>query len=101
MRKTKKSIIKEYTNLNFDSEENFEKFVRKNNKAPDYVAIRGILYTMDGYDFDGRFIYYYNKRTDLGFYITTKDRYNEGFNDAKVSEIHFLGTYRTDVEYAD
>lgn len=105
MKKTSKKIVQEYMGespLNFKSEKHLQKFIRKEGKAPDYVLISGILYTMDEYDSSGRQITYYNKRTGLGFLVETRNRYGDtGFTDAVVEEPYDVDCWRIGFNYAD
>jgi uncharacterized protein YigE (DUF2233 family) len=68
----------------------------------DYIAVAGVLYSMEEYDGDGKQITYYNKRTDTKIYVDTANRYSEtGFKDAVLTLQEDAGFYRNDINYID
>ncbi len=74
---TKQKVVKMFTSPaeRFDSYEKFQYALRKGGQLPDYVVVKGILYTMEEYDMDGKLCYYGNKRTGYTIEIHTADRY--------------------------
>lgn len=80
-----------------------DQYIRSRGFYPsiDNVAIDGILYTMDEYDNQGKYITLYNKRTGNQITIETEDRYRNGFNDAQVTLTENYGFYRNDITYLD
>jgi hypothetical protein len=106
MQKTSPKLLKTYPFYHFKTAQDFQKFLqtkyKKGSEKIDYIDIAGILYTMENYDMDGREISYYNKRTGLGFTITTSNRYNpSGFTDAIVDDPYLIGCYRNDITFID
>jgi hypothetical protein len=104
--KTRQSIVDLYISgmYQFASASDFQKHLRslpRSGFIPDYVAVGGILYTMEVYDMDGQRIIYANKRTGLSFEVKTEDRYKIGVSDAVVTEPEDAGCYRNDITYAD
>ena len=85
---------------NFKTLAEAENYIRKNG-TPDYIAIDNILYTMEEYDSSGRYIAYYNKRTDNHLEVITSDRYKKGFGDAELDLFENYGAWRNDISYAD
>jgi len=78
----------------------FQQWVRE-NKCPDIVTVAGILFTMDGYDVDGREITYGNIKHQKSMRITTLARYKlKHFADAIV-EIYDMNSYRNDMHYEE
>jgi hypothetical protein len=84
----------------FKTIEEAQEYIRKNNKSPDYIAIDGILYTMEEYDNDGQIIMYANRRNGLTVVLDTENRYKNGFGDA-VLTILKASSWRNDIVYAD
>jgi len=106
MKKTRKKLLKEYPFYHFKTCEDYQTFLRekyiKGSEKIDYIDIGGILYTMEEYDMEGRYISYYNKRTGLGFIVETVDRYSPlGFESALVEEPYIVGAYRNDISFID
>lgn len=104
--KTNKKIIDSYISelYQFENAEAFQKYFRdlpRSGFVPDYVAIDGVLYTMDNYDMKGVEMSYGNKRTGFGFTVTTSDRYKLGMFDAEVETPYMQGVTRNDIYYAD
>lgn len=88
----------------FKTAQDFQNYLRSlphSGFIPDYVAISGILYTMDNYDFNGKVMTYGNQKTGLSFEVSTADRYKQGVFDATVSEPENLGISRNDIVYAE
>lgn len=100
--KTPTKILNEYVLPieQFSSIGEAQTFIRE-NKAPDYLVIDSILYTMDEYDNDGKEITYYNKRTGNALRVWTDNRYHDGFGDAQVELLENYGVWRNDITYAD
>lgn len=84
----------------FDTAENFQAYLRKENKAPDYISIDGILYTMEEFDEAGQCLIYANRRNELQVEVSTSDRYNKGYKDAEVL-IDEAYSWRNGFIYAD
>lgn len=84
----------------FNTVEEAQNYVRRNNKSPDYMAIGGILYTMEEYDESGQTILYANRRNNLTLELLTTARYSNGFADAELN-IYPLTSWRNDISYAD
>jgi len=105
-KKTSKKLLDTIPFFHFKDTIAFQEFLRndyvKGSEKIDYVDIGGILYSMEEYDFYGKTISYFNKRTGLGFQIETSDRYSPiGFTDAEVSDEYEVGCYRNDISYVD
>jgi len=80
--------------------EDTQKHIRENG-APDYMLVHGVLYTMDNYDEKGAEITYLNKSHMLEMRVLTSNRYGEiGFTDADVILDDAYG-YRRDIQYLD
>ncbi len=77
-----------------------EIYIRLHNKAPDYLSIAGVLYTMDEYDESGQTITYANMRNKFALDLNTTARYQNGFEDAELI-FHQLYSWRNDIAYAD
>lgn len=105
MKKTSAKKLKIFPFYHFKNSAELQKFLRtkyKNDGTLDFVDLAGILYTQHEYDISGKEISYQNKRTGLGFIITTANRYSPaGFTDAEVSEPASFGCFRNDIVYAD
>ena len=99
--KTKKALRDRYVGLHFQNVAELQELMRKEDRTFDYVDIGGILYTMEEYDISGKEISYMNKRTGLGFTVTTKNRYECGFGDAEICEPYVVGYYRNDIVHAE
>lgn len=102
--KTSTKLIEEYTHTahRFNTVKEYQEYLRDGQLVLDYVAINGILYTIEEYDMAGKQISYCNKRTTLGFIVETQDRYSEaGFSDATIEEPTETGCYRNDITFAD
>ena len=84
----------------FENVREAEKFIRTKNTSPDYIAIAGVLFTMEEYDNDGQQILYANRRNGLTVELRTTARYSNGFKDAEL-EIYPSSSYRNDLVYAD
>lgn len=104
--------IKKYAFHNFKDVKTFEKFLQgqyhnhwKNKfetykKSLDCIAVDGILFTMEEYDSDGRTLTWGNKRLGKNLEVMTRDRYNDGYKDAKAEIYPSFGT-RNDINYLD
>lgn len=84
----------------FTNEKEFEKYLHEKNKAPDYISIAGVLYTMEEYDESGQSITYQNRRNGYQLEIMTTARYTNGYKDAEVI-MYPAGWWRNDLVYAD
>lgn len=84
----------------FDTAEDFQAYLRKENTAPDYISIDGILYTMEEFDEAGQCLIYANRRNGLQVEVNTTARYTNGYEDAEVC-INEAYSYRNGFVYAD
>lgn len=84
----------------FKTIEEAQAYIRENG-TPDYLAIANILYTMEEYDNDGRYIDYHNRRTGNTLKVYTSDRYKLGFSDAQLELLENYGFFRNDINFAD
>lgn len=105
----KENIISETDNLaykgrkidSFKTAEDFQNWIRKNQRTPDWVAVAGVVYTMDNYDGEGREISYGNVSEEKMLTVKTENRYGQlGFSDAMVEEDDLFG-WRNDINYLD
>ena len=64
----------------------------------DIISFKGLVYTMENYDGDGKTLNYKNKVTTNAIYVNTFDRY-ESFEDAVVTFEENEGCYRNDIHY--
>lgn len=79
----------------------YQRHLRKDGEILDNVQIGSILYTMDEYDFDGKYITYGNKRTGYSLSLETSNRYTDtGTKDAIVYRWQ-SGMWRNDIVYLD
>lgn len=85
----------------FNTLKGFENFLRKNNFAPDFFKFRGIIYTMEQFDNQGKELSYRNKNTTNGIYVYTQSRYKEGYVDAEALFEENEGFYRNDITYME
>jgi len=101
-KKTAKELIAQYCfdAYIFSTIKELESYIR-DNKTPDYLALNGILYTMEEYDLEGKYISYKNKRTTNQINISTKNRYEFSFSDANAELIENYGAWRNDITFAD
>jgi hypothetical protein len=101
------SEVREMTKINkfvekkhqFQNIGDAQRFVRAHG-TPDYMAIDGVLYTMEEYDMNGQELFYGNRRRNKTLSVSTVDRYTNGFGDAKL-EVYDACSYRNDIHYAD
>lgn len=85
----------------FKTLKDFEYFLHLANKAPDYIVVDNLLYTMEEYDHSGREIIYQNRRTKKVIEVDTSNRYSDsGFRDAEVIGYPAI-SHRPDIVYAD
>lgn len=84
----------------FLTAEDFQNYLRQENKAPDYISISGVLYTMEEFDEAGQTLIYANRRNGLKVEVSTSDRYHQGYKDAEVL-IDDACSYRNGFIYAD
>jgi len=74
--------------------------IRKHG-TKDYLMFKGIIFTMDDYDSEGKEIRYGNIKNQQCLLVETSNRYgNTKFKDAKVY-IEPLMAWRTDINYAE
>lgn len=104
--------IKKYAFHNFKDVKTFEKFLQGQyhnhwrnkfntyKKSLDCIAVDGILFTMEEYDHTGRTLTWGNKRLEKNLEVTTQDRYNNGYKDAKAEIYPSFGT-RDGINYKD
>ena len=104
------TLIKKYAFHNFKNEKTFEHFLwtqyhgewltefKTYKKSLDCIAVKGILFTMEEYDNDGKTLLWGNKKKGKTLEVNTKDRYKEGYFDAKVSMYDSFG-FRNDINY--
>ena len=99
--KTPKKKINKYVSdkLQFVCYSDFQDYLRKGKAIPDYVAINGLLFTIEEYDMAGKQMTYFNKGSGLTVLVENSDRYNR-FDDTEVS-LQDFGCYRNDINYAD
>ena len=84
----------------FNSAEDFQNYLRRENQAPDYISIAGILYTMEEFDEAGQTLIYANRRNNLQVEVNTTARYSNGYEDAEVF-INEAYSWRNGFVYAD
>ena len=77
----------------------YERHLGKGGDIYDNVQIGSILYTMDEYDMNGRYLTYGNKRTGMQLRVDTRNRY-ESKRDAKVWKWK-ADYYRNGIHYID
>ncbi len=65
----------------------------------DYVTVGGLVYTMHEFDSDGRTITWANKKHGQMLEMTTSNRYQNGYSDARVEQYE-PGYFRNDISYA-
>jgi hypothetical protein len=91
----------------FENIEQFQNHIRSafgsQDHCPDYIVVDNVLYTMEEYDMDGKYIEYYNKRTNNMIRVETQNRYSKdiGFSDAVVEFYQNYGVWRNDINYTD
>ena len=68
-------------------------------KSLDCIAVKNILFTMEEYDMEGKYLTWGNKKKGKTFSVLTQDRYKQGYNDARVDEIYPSYGYRNDITY--
>ena len=64
MEKTPKKILKEYGLADNMTLEDNQKYIRENG-TDDYIAVDGVLFTMEEYDMSGNQVSYFNKRNQI------------------------------------
>jgi len=85
---------------NYKDIQDLQKEIRKNGLR-DYFKVNGIIYTQEEYDEEGKEVRYANKRTNTGFIVNTKDRYNLGYWDAEIDFNDKWDFFRNDIFYID
>jgi len=97
-----KTLYKKYTDEEFIDAKHFESFLRSGKTLKyDYVIVGGILYTMEEYDMDGKYVIWANRKHGLQISVDTMNRYSEvGYKDANV-EIYPASCFRQDISYAE
>ncbi len=104
MTKTKPELIKKhvYKECIFKDTTELEEYLRTHGSGKtDLIAVDGILYTMDEFDHDGRYIQWLNRRTTNMIECHTHNRYRGGFEDATVEFYPKYGAWRDDINYRD
>jgi len=82
---------------NYKSFEELQEHITENG-ADDYFKVKGVVYTMDNYDEEGKEISFGNKKQDKAFKITTVNRYLGGFDFCEVEEFKPC-CFRNDITY--
>lgn len=67
-------------------------------KSLDCIAVNNILFTMEEYDSDGKYITWGNKKKGKTLELLTQNRYKNGYNDSKVDIYPSFG-FRNDITY--
>jgi hypothetical protein len=96
---------KEYTDEEFIDANHFQEFLRSGKRLKyDYVIVSGILYTIEEYDYDGKYVIWAiwaNRKHQLQMTVDTpNNRYHHGYKDARV-EIYPATSLRQDISYAE
>jgi len=65
----------------------------------DYFKFKGVVYTMEQYDLEGKQVDFKDKVTTNQISIYTDDRYKTGYKDCKIELIENIGFYRDDISY--
>lgn len=84
----------------FNTLNGLQNYIRKNG-TPDVFKLKGMTFTMDMYDMEGREIYYGNKKYSKSVSVTTSDRYGETkFKDATV-ELYDAVAFSNGIHYVE
>ncbi len=84
----------------FTSLANFARYIKKQGKAPDYLGVQGIPFTMEEYDEQGKKLNYYNKKLDISIVVEHHNRYNDFHNLKEVYAYH-AGCWRNDINFLE
>jgi len=84
----------------FKNIDEFKKFIIKNEKCPDYIAIDSIPFTMENYDMSGKSILYFNEKLKLEIEVKHENRYKDFANVLSV-EIYEGSFWRNDITYLE
>lgn len=105
------TLIKKYAFHSFKDEKTFERWLQTQyhghfltgfkhyKKSLDCIAVKGILFTIDEYDGEGRTLSWGNKKKDKNLIVETTNRYRQGYNDAKVELFSSVYGFRNDINY--
>jgi hypothetical protein len=69
------------------------------NGSIDFFKFKGLIYTQEQYDLEGKQIDFKNKETTNQISIYTTNRYIYGFKNCDVEFIENIGFYRNDISY--
>ena len=87
----------------FNTPEAMQEYMRKHVYKEgewDYVTVHGIVYTMDEYDSDGKYLTWGNMKHNKQLRVDTSNRYSEsGFTDSVVYVFDDWGLFRNDITY--
>jgi len=67
----------------------------------DFFKFKGVIYTQEMYDFQGKELTYKNKRTTNQITVETENRYKTGYKDAIITLDKNIGFYRNDISFID
>lgn len=84
--------------LTFKTAEQFEKYLKTKETAPDYVKIENMIFTMDEYDMEGKEVTYGTKTHNKTMFLTTENRYKTKYQDVKI-EIADAVCFRNGINY--
>lgn len=83
---------------NFDSLSSFASYIVEMKSTPDYISVNKVPFSMEEYDNNGEYIYYYNKKLDIKIQVQHINRYND-FTSLKRLEAYEAGYWRDDITY--